>query len=74
MIYSGMTGSTIRTVYREFADNFIRAAFSQEIHYDLAQDSVIAYKTIRIRVLSASNAEISFEVLDDGGLPWLPES
>lgn len=47
-------------------------AFSQEIHYDLAQDSVIAYKTIRIRVLSASNAEISFEVLDDGGLPWLP--
>ena len=73
MIYSGMSGSTVRTVYREFSENFIRAAFTQELQYDLSQDSVIAYKTIRIRVLSASNSEITFEVFADGGLPWLPE-
>lgn len=72
MIYSGMDGTTIRTSYREFSGDFIRPAFSQELQYDLSQDSVIAYKTIKIRVLEATNSKLVFRVLEDGQLPWLP--
>lgn len=72
MIYSGMSGETIRTVYREYSGTFIRAAFTQELQYDLSQDSTIAYRSIRIEVLEASNSRLRFRVVDDGGLPWLP--
>lgn len=74
MLYGGLDGSTVRATYREFSGNFIRPAFSQELQYDLAQDSVIAYRSIQIRVLRASNQRIEYEVIEDGGLPWLPVS
>ena len=71
MIYSGLTGNTIRTAFREFTGDFIRPAFTQELQYNLAQDSTIAYKSIKIQVLEASNSQIRYRVKDDGGLPWL---
>jgi hypothetical protein len=72
MIYSGLDGNTARATFREFTGDFIRPAFSQELQYNLAQDSTIAYKTIKIRVLGASNSQIRYRVLGDDGLPWLP--
>jgi hypothetical protein len=72
MIYSGLTGNTIRAAYREFTGDFIRPAFTQELQYNLAQDSTIAYKSIKIQVLEATNSQIRYRVRDDGGLPWLP--
>jgi hypothetical protein len=72
MIYSGLAGNTIRAAYREFKGDFIRPAFSQELQYNLAQDSTIAYKSIRIQVLSATNSQLRYRVKEDGGLPWLP--
>lgn len=72
VIYSGMSGQSVRAVYREFAGDFIRPAFSQELEYSLAADSVIAYRSIRIRVIEANNREIRFQVLDDGDLQWMP--
>jgi hypothetical protein len=72
MIYSGLDGNTARATYREFSGDFIRPAFSQELQYNLTQDSTIAYKTIKIRVLEASNSQIRYRISEDGGLPWLP--
>jgi hypothetical protein len=72
MIYSGLAGNTIRAAYREFKGDFIRPAFSQELQYNLAQDSTIAYKTIKIQVLSATNSQLRYRVSEDAGLPWLP--
>lgn len=72
MIYSGLDGNTARATFREFTGDFIRPAFSQELQYNLSQDSTIAYKSIKIRVLEASNSEIRYRVIADAGLPWLP--
>ncbi|MDP9176755.1 MAG: hypothetical protein M3O61_03655 [Gemmatimonadota bacterium] len=72
MIYSGLDGRTIRATYREFSGDFIRPAFAQELQYNLAQDSTIAYKTIKIQVLEATNSVLRYRVREDGGLPWLP--
>jgi hypothetical protein len=71
MIYSGLTGNTIRAAFREFTGDFIRPAFTQELQYNLSQDSTIAYKSIKIQVLEASNSQLRYRVKDDDGLPWL---
>jgi hypothetical protein len=72
LIYSGLDGNTIRATYREFSGDFIRSSFSQELQYNLAQDSTIAYKTIKIDVLQATNSQLRYRVREDGNLPWLP--
>lgn len=72
LIYSGLAAGIVRAVYREYVGDLARPAFSQELQYDLSQDSTIAYRTVRIRVLSATNTHIRFRVVEDGGLAWLP--
>lgn len=72
LIYSGISGNTLKASYREFSDDYARPAFSQELQYSLDESRTIAYKSIRIEVLKATNSLIDFKVLSDGGLPWLP--
>lgn len=72
LIYSGMDGQTLKAVYREFAGDFIRPAFTQELQYDLSTSHEIGYKSIRVEVLDASNAQVRYRVVSDGGLEWLP--
>jgi hypothetical protein len=71
MIYSGLDRKSVRTAYREFTGDFIKPAFTQELQYNLSQDSTIAYKSIKIQVLEASNSQIRYRGKDDGDLPWL---
>jgi hypothetical protein len=72
LIYSGLANNIVRAVYREYVDDLARPAFSQELQYDLSADRIIAYKSIRVRVLEATNSAIRYEVLEDSDLPWLP--
>jgi hypothetical protein len=72
VVYSGVADGTVRAVFREFSGDFIRPAFSQELQYSVTQDSIIAYRSIRIRVLEATNTGIRYRILDDGDLQWLP--
>jgi hypothetical protein len=72
LIYSGVANNIVRAVYREYVDDLARPAFSQELQYDLSGDRVIAYKSIRVRVIEATNSTIRYEVTSDEGLPWLP--
>ena len=73
LIYTGMTGKTIRLTYREYTDDMARPAFFQDLTYELTDSKIIMFRTIKIKVLEATNSYISFIVEDDGGLPWMPK-
>ena len=72
LIYSGITKNIIYISYREFIDNMARPAFYQELRYDLSESDLITFRSLKIKVLEANNARIKFQVIDDGGLPWMP--
>jgi hypothetical protein len=72
LIYSGLAGQTIKMIYREYKGDVARPAFAQELQYDLSQSREVAFRSIRLEVLNATNSEIEFRVLSDGGLPWVP--
>lgn len=63
LIYTGRAGSAISLMYREYSDDMARPAFSQQLQYDLTQDPVIGYQGARFKVLSATNTEVTYEVL-----------
>lgn len=63
LLYNGVTGSVVHLSYREFFNDFARAAFSQDLVYDLEKSDVIGFKGMRIRVHSADNTAIEYEIL-----------
>ena len=72
LVYSGKSNDVIRLIYREYLDDMARPAFAQELEYDLKESTRIAFKSLVIEVLEATNNGIRFEVVEDGGLPWVP--
>ena len=72
LIYSGVSGSTLKLAYREFANDYARAAFSQDLQYDLNESKRVAFKSLRIEILKATNSTVQYTVKSDAGLPWLP--
>lgn len=72
LIYSGLTGSTLKVIYREYSNDYARPAFTTDLQYNLEESKEIAYKSIRIEVLNATNRQLDFRVVSDGDLPWLP--
>lgn len=63
LVYTGRSGKTISILYREFSGDLARPAFTQQLQYDIEQDAVIGYQGARFRVLSATNTELTYEVL-----------
>lgn len=74
LLYTGRVGDDLRIMYREFSEDLARPAFFQELHFDLSEGDLVTFRSLRIRVLEASNSSIQFVVLEDGGLPWWPGS
>ena len=72
LIYSGMIYNTVRIAYREFVDDMARPAFSQELTYNLDKSRSIVFRTIELEIIEATNSYLSFKILDDGNLPWMP--
>lgn len=72
IVYSGLDGRTLHAVYREYAGDFIRPAFSQNLQYDLNESNTLSFRTVRIEVIRATNTEIEYRIVSDGDLPWLP--
>lgn len=62
IVYSGVTGKSISLLYREFSGDLARPAFSQNLTYDLSAGDEIGYKGARLRIASATNTAITFEV------------
>jgi hypothetical protein len=73
LIYTGLMGSIIRMTYKEYIEDIARPAFFQDLTYELTESKIIMFKTLRIKVLEATNSFLIFIVEDDGGLPWVPK-
>lgn len=71
LIFTGLTGSTVKTVYREYVSDYARPAFTTELQYNLDESRTIAYKSIKIEVLKATNQALTYRVVSDDGLPWV---
>jgi len=65
LIYNGRSGDTLKFIYRELSDHMLRAAFSQEVQYDLSQSAEIGFKNVRIEVIEASNTSITYRMLSN---------
>lgn len=63
LVYNGRIGNNLKIIYREYSNNMARGAFSQEAQYDLTASDIIAFKGARLRILSATNEMIRYEVL-----------
>lgn len=64
ILYQGAGGGVLRLLYREFSNDMARPAFSQELTYDLVsgEETTVAFRACRIRVLSAGNEGIRYVV------------
>jgi hypothetical protein len=69
LVYSGRAGNTLNILYREFANDMARPAFSQSLQYDIGTDPVIGYQGAKFKILSADNTGISYEVLSHLNAP-----
>ena len=63
LIYNGLSGSTVKFLYREFSGSSNRSQYEQDVTYDLNIGEVIGFKSARFRILSATNTGIEYEVL-----------
>ncbi len=66
LVYSGATKEEIKILYREYTQqDMARPAYSQELTY--AKDSsLIRYKDLQVRIISAGNEAIRYVVTHDG--------
>lgn len=63
LIYNGRVGNYLKFLYREFSQDIARPAFSQEVQYDLEDGNEIGFQDARIEVLSATNTELRYRVI-----------
>ena len=47
---------------------------SQELKYDLSNGMIIKFKSLKIKILDVTDTDITFKVIDDGTLSWVPKS
>jgi len=63
LVYNGKAGNTIKVSYREFSGNMARAAFTQDLVYDLSESKEISFRNIKIEVAEATNSYIRYKVV-----------
>ena len=65
LVYSGLDGSTLRLVYREFNQGLARPAFSQDLTYQLGEagTTTISFRGARIDIHQAGNQGITYTVV-----------
>jgi len=71
IMYSGVSGNTLKALYREYIDDWARPAYAQELQYDLSESKTIAFRSIRIEVIEATNSYLKYRVVSDDDLPWM---
>lgn len=63
LLYSGLSHNVLALTYREFKNDMLRPAFTQEVTYDLSQGREIGFRNARFRILETNNLGIKYEVL-----------
>lgn len=63
LIYSGKIGNKINIGYREFSNSTARAAFNNDVEYDLSDSKIIGYKGASLEIIEANNSSIKYRVI-----------
>jgi hypothetical protein len=63
LLYNGTIGNRVTLAYREFSDDMARPAFNNEVTYDVSESLTLGYKGARLKVIQATNTEITYTVL-----------
>ena len=63
-IYNGKVGNGIKFIYREFVNDYARPAFTQDLQYDLSEDSTIGFRGLRLEVIDATNTKIEYKIIN----------
>ncbi|MDO9338882.1 MAG: hypothetical protein Q7T61_21010 [Caulobacter sp.] len=63
LVYSGVSQGTVLISYREFSDSLARAAFTQDVRYDLKDGAEVGFRGARFEIIKATNTEITYRVL-----------
>ncbi|MFZ3052287.1 MAG: hypothetical protein WA099_02685 [Sulfuricurvum sp.] len=66
-LYQGRIDNKIKISFREFKDDMARPAFTQDIEYELNKsgDTIVGFKGLRIKILKATNMDITYSVIQD---------
>ena len=65
LVYQGKSGATVKMLYREYNNDYIRDKFSQELEYNLLEDSTFAYKNLVGRINSATNTTLNITITNE---------
>ena len=65
VIYNGRIDDNLKFIYREYSGDMIRPAFTQDVQYDLSSSDIIGFKSLRLRILSATNTNIRYELISN---------
>lgn len=65
LIYQGRAGNNLKLFFREFADDFRRPAYDQEVQYDLSESELVQFKGLTISVEEANNEYLVYTI--EGG-------
>ena len=67
VLYQGRIGNKIKISFREFKDDMARLAFTQDIEYELDKngETIVGFKGLRIKVIKATNINITYSVIQD---------
>ena len=63
LLYNGRIGNKVAFAYREFSNDVARAAFNNNVEYDMTESTIIGYKGARLEIIKATNTEITYRVL-----------
>ena len=63
-IYNGRVGNALKFIYREYVNDYARPAFTQDLQYYLSESKAIGFRGLRIEIISATNTEIQYKVLE----------
>lgn len=65
LVYSGIAGSVIDIMYREYRSGLAAPAFFQTVKYDLTQSRTVTFQAFRMEVIRADNSSITVKILAD---------
>lgn len=61
--YNGKNGQILNFTYREFSNNLARQAFTSNFTVDLSESDILAYKGLQLKILKATNSQITYTVV-----------
>jgi hypothetical protein len=69
--FTGIQSNNLKAVYREYLNKVLRPDFTQELQWDLDESKTIVFKGIKIEIISTTNSELKYKIVDENGLKWL---